>query len=370
MRILLTKLKHIGDALLMTPVICAIRAQFPDAEIVVVVRKGTEGILKGCPAIDRLLTAAAPETHRRSWWNWLEDFKLIMELRSKRFDYAFELGDGDRGRWVCALARANVRSTDEPFRKLFPLWKLVFRSISHYDWARPHRVEKDFFTVGNELKLQGPPSGLCFARELSEESWASEEAGGRCIVFHPATRMPEKLWPEERWIEVGRALRSCGCRIVISVGPSGEEVELGKRIAAGIGPEAFSTRGELNWPQLARLLYVARLFVGVDTAAMHLAAACQCPTVAIFGLTAVVQWRPWQCPNRVVAALAEHEELPAAKVQSDNPIHGISVESVLAAVKELELETGPHRDAASANPLDVANHPVSVPGAHERTATL
>lgn len=364
MRILLTKLKHIGDALLMTPTICAIRAQHPDAEIVVVVRKGTEGILKGCPAIDRLLTAAAPETHRRSAWNWIEDFKLIMELRRKRFDYAFELGDGDRGRWVCALARAKVRSTDEPFRKLFPLWKLVFRSISHYDWARPHRVEKDFFTVGHELKLQGPPPGLCFAREFSTESWASEAAGSGCIVFHPATRMPEKLWPEERWIEVGRALRSRGCRIVISVGPSEEEIALGERIATGIGPEAFSVRGVLSWSQLARLLYTARFFVGVDTAAMHLAAACQCPVVTIFGLTAVVQWRPWQCPNRVLAALAEHEELPAAKVQTDNPIHRISVESVLAAVREIESETGARREVVVSNPVGASERLAPVPESH------
>ena len=345
MRILLTKLKHIGDALLMTPTICAIRAQYPDAEIVVVVRKGTEGILKGCPAIDRLLTAAAPETHRRSMWNWLEDLKLIIELRRKRFDYAFELGDGDRGRWVCALARAKVRSTDEPFRKLVPVWKLVFRSISHYDGARPPRVEKDFFTVSHELKLEGRPPGLCFVRERTAQSWASEAAGNGCIVFHPATRMPEKLWPEERWIEVGRALRSRGCWIVISVGPSEEEIVLGERIATGIGPEAFSTRGILSWAQLACLLYTARFFVGVDTAAMHLAAACQCPTVAIFGLTAVVQWRPWQCPNRVLAALAETEELPAAKVQTDNPILRIPVEAVLASVREIEMETGLHREA-------------------------
>lgn len=349
MRILLTKLKHIGDALLMTPTICAIRAHYPDAEIVVVVRKGTEEILKGCPTIDCLLTAAAPEEQRRSAWNWLEDLKLIMELRRKRFDFAFELGDGDRGRWVCALSRARVRSTNEAITKLFPAWKCVFRSISHFDWSRRHRVEKDFFTVGHLLKLGDAPPRLCFARERSEESWASEAAGSRCIVFHPATRMPEKLWPEERWIEVGRAMRSRGCRIVISVGPSEEEIASGERIAAAIGPEAFSTRGILSWSQLARILYSARFFVGVDTAAMHLAAACQCPTVAIFGLTSVVQWRPWLSLSRVLAGLAETEELPASMVRIDNPIHRISVQAVLAAVREIENETRPRDTRTAAN---------------------
>ena len=71
MRILLTKLKLIGDALLLTPTVHALRERYPEAEIVVVVRKGTEGILAGCTAIDRLLTAAAPEGKRRGRLNWL-----------------------------------------------------------------------------------------------------------------------------------------------------------------------------------------------------------------------------------------------------------------------------------------------------------
>lgn len=336
MRILLTKLKHIGDALLLTPTICAIRTHYPDAEIVVVVRKGTEDILTGCPAIDRLLTAAAPEEHRRSGWNWLEDLKLIRDLRGRRFDYAFELSDGDRGRWLCALSSARIRSTNEAIAKLHPLWKNVFKSISHFDWSYRHRVEKDFFTVAHHLKLGDAPPGLCFKRESAVESWASEAAGCGCIVFHPATRLPEKLWPEERWIEVGKALAAKKSRIAISVGPAEEEIALGERIAAGIGPEAFSTRGTLNWSQLAHLLYGARLFVGVDTAAMHLAAACACPSVAIFGFTSVVQWRPWQSPHRIVAAQAERLELTVANARKDNPIQKVTVAEVLRAIEELD----------------------------------
>lgn len=346
MRILLTKLKLIGDALLMTPTICAIRARYPDAEIVVVVRKGTEGILAGCPAIDRVLTAAAPEEHRRSRWNWIEDLKLILELRRRRFDYAIELSDGDRGRWICALASAKVRSTNHHILKLHPLWKRVFGSISTYEWGYRHRAEKDFFTVSHCLPLGDAPPALCFDRSRTVASWASRQAGEGCVVFHPATRMAEKLWPEDRWIELGRALASRGSRIVISVGPAGAEVALGDRIASGIGPQAFSTRGELGWPELAHLLYAARVFVGVDTAAMHLAAACQCPTVAIFGLTSFLQWKPWMCPSRVLAGLAEMQELRAEMVRHENPIEKVSVESVLSAVDELAKENSQPRESA------------------------
>ena len=62
MRLLFVKLKHIGDSLLLTPTLAAVRAMYPQAEIWVVVREGSQGILSGCPAIDRLLTVAAPES--------------------------------------------------------------------------------------------------------------------------------------------------------------------------------------------------------------------------------------------------------------------------------------------------------------------
>jgi heptosyltransferase-3 len=66
MRILFTKLRHIGDNLLITPIVVATRLKYPDAEIWVAVRRGTEGILAGCPEIDHLVTTARPEEGGRT----------------------------------------------------------------------------------------------------------------------------------------------------------------------------------------------------------------------------------------------------------------------------------------------------------------
>lgn len=76
----------------------AARAQYPNAEIWVVVRKGTEGILAGCPAIDHLLTVAPNENNQRGPESLWRDLRTLMHLRRQHFDYAFELSDGDRGR--------------------------------------------------------------------------------------------------------------------------------------------------------------------------------------------------------------------------------------------------------------------------------
>lgn len=149
----------------------------------------------------------------------------------------------------------KVHCTNESLIKLPRVWKLVFKSVAHFEWRYRHRVEKDFFTVAHALEIGDAPGPMCFARECAAASWASERAGRSCVVFHPATRMVEKSWPEERWIELGRALKDCGAPIVVSVGPAEEEIALGERIATGIGPEAFSTRGTLGWAQLAELLF-------------------------------------------------------------------------------------------------------------------
>ena len=345
MRILLTKLKLIGDALLITPTVLAIRARYPDAEIVVVVRKGTEGILAGCPAIDRLLTAAAPEGKRRGRLNWIDDFRLIIELRKKRFDYAFELSDGDRGRWICALARAKVRSTNAGVLPLNFFWKRVFGRVSTFGWLRMHRVEKDFLTVAHEIDLTGTPP-LCFERARAEASEFAVQAGEKCVVLNPGSRLPEKLWPEERWIAVGRELAKRGCRIVVNTGPAADEIALGGRIADAIGAGAISTKSALTWAQLAHLFYSARLLVTVDTAAMHLAAACQCPTVALFGLVPAGQWRPWRSPSRVLAPLGEWGEIAAEDARHERPIERVTTEDVLAAIAELEAETPEPSEAA------------------------
>ncbi len=339
MRILLTKLKLIGDALLITPTVIAIRERYPDAEIVVVVRKGTEGILAGCTAIDRLLTAAAPEGKRRGRLSWLDGLRLILDLRKTRFDYAFELSDGDRGRWICALARAKVRSTNAGVLPLNFFWRRVFRSVSTFCWLRMHRVEKDFLTVAHELDLPGTPTTLCFGRSRTEASQVSAEAGKKCVVLNPGSRLPEKLWPEDRWIALGRELAKRGNRIVVNTGPAADEIALGSRIADAIGANAISTKSALTWSQLAHLLYSAKLLVTVDTAAMHLAAACQCPTVALFGLVPAGQWRPWKSPSRVLTALGEWGEITAEAARQEKPIELVTTEAVLAAINELEAES-------------------------------
>src|SRR5476651_127530 len=109
MRILLIKPKQIGDSLILTPTITAIKQAHPDAEIWVLLRKGCEGILTGCPDIARILTLAGVEKSDRGQGDLWHQIKVVLRLWTVKFDYVFELGDGHRARLFAMLCRARQR---------------------------------------------------------------------------------------------------------------------------------------------------------------------------------------------------------------------------------------------------------------------
>ena len=293
MRLLFVKLKHIGDALLLTPTLQAVRQKYPRAEITVVVRQGTEGILKGCRAIDQIWLAAAPETSKRSKGGLIQDLSLLMRIRRTKFDYAFELTDGDRGRWLAGMSGAKKRCVNTSFYPLNVWWRLWFNTRSEKEWVRGHRVEKDYYAVSDILPIGAEPPALTFEKTLVVD-WEKARSLSRYIVLHPGTRWKRKRWPLDRWIELGRWIIGKGFDVVVSAGPDSTEVQDAQSIVDQLGHASLSTQGSLSWAQLAGLLWNAKLFVGVDTAAMHLAAGCRVPIVALFGPSSVSQWRPWK----------------------------------------------------------------------------
>jgi len=299
-RVLLVKLKHIGDALLVTPTVMAIRENYPRAEIWVVVRKGTEGILAGCPEIDRLVTVMPVESTGRSFGSFWADIDKWRELRGQRFDYAFELTDGDRGRWLAGMSGARHRCANVSRYPLNFWWRQWFNRISTSEWTNGHRVEKDFQAVSDFLPLAGEIPPLRFSKELAPAPELIADIRD-FAVFHAGTRWLKKRWPKDLWIELGKELLTRVDKIVISSGPDEQERSFANELIAELGADrVISTDGKLNWSGLAGLLYRARLFVGVDTAAMHLAAACQCPLVTIFAYSIVGQWAPWKAPSEVI----------------------------------------------------------------------
>jgi len=346
LRLLFVKLRHIGDALLLTPTLAAVKKAIPRAEIWVVVRRGSEGILAGCPHIDVLRTAMIPEHGAARDAHRGNDAGLLRELRGAHFEHAFELGGGDRGRWLVALSGARGKTTSIAARRFPKFWRFAFNRPSTTRRFGFHEVQRDYIAVKDVLPLPEEIPSLEFC-PAAMKAWTPADGLDDFAVIHAGTRWANKAWLEERWIETGRALLERVSHVVLSSGPDPAERALAARICEALGPAAISTDGQTNWAQLAGLLRRARLFVGVDTAAMHLAAASQCPTVALFGRSKLTEWYPWRVRHRVVRPQQWLGEDPSADRKTDALMRQIPADRVVAACAEVLAGGGVVRPEAS-----------------------
>jgi heptosyltransferase-3 len=335
-KILLIKLKHIGDSLMLTATTRAIHEEYPDAEVTVLVRSGCEGILAGASSIQQVVTSVAPETANRALASHLNEFKMIHQLRRQRFDYIFELTRGDRGRWWALALRGKNKVTYEMSSgRVF--WSRIFDKLIAAPSPFIHAARQDYALVKDFLALkQAEPASLEFLADRADHSFQMTDG---CVLIHPATRWKRKQWPEPRWRELIGLLVGRGERVILSSGPDADEIELCERLCADYTPQqVLFTGGRLSWSQLAGALYRSRLFIGVDTAAMHLAAACGIPTVGLFLPWIAPMWHPWKVLHQCVyadgfptQASAELNELATAV----KAMESISVEQVLRAVDQV-----------------------------------
>ena len=309
--ILVIKLRYIGDVLLATPVLHALRDRFPDARLTMLVNRGTEDILKWNPDVNEVLTVdrGTPAAQLR----------LLGELRRCRFDCVIDLTDGDRSAILARLSGAPVRVGFNEERR----WRgLLYTAVVQTNHLT-HRVERDLEAVralGMEPKAS--PLVLCTSPQDDEEAaklleevgsttrgitsvksvdagesvsrpgLVAASAGPRPLVLlHPGARYWFKAWPAERFAELADSLnKMLGCRVLVGGDASDRGVTEVIRARARSAPTVLAGRTTLL--QLAALLKRCALFIGNDNGPMHIAAAVGTPIVALFGPSNPEEWGP------------------------------------------------------------------------------
>jgi heptosyltransferase-3 len=139
----------------------------------------------------------------------------------------------------------------------------------------------------------------------------------------------------DRWKQVVAGLLTRFPQVVISCGPNPREIAEAAQLCEGFQGKVLSTEGKLSWALLASLLGSASLFVGVDTAAMHLAAAVQCPSVILFGHPPAYQFRPWKCPHRIVRSRDSMVETERYQLPGEQLMQEISLAMVTEAMESM-----------------------------------
>jgi heptosyltransferase-3 len=119
------------------------------------------------------------------------------------------------------------------------------------------------------------------------------------VVLHPGPLNGYKRWPLAYWAQLIEHLIQLKYQVVLSASPAKQDLELNQSILSLLKnndvQSVIDTEGRLNLPQVAKLLNDAELYIGVDTSVTHLAAACEIPTIALFGPTPPTNFGPW--PN-------------------------------------------------------------------------
>jgi ADP-heptose:LPS heptosyltransferase len=288
MRLLVVKLSRLRGALATTAALRALRERQPNLQVTFVTQSGSEPALEGCPAI---VDIVGLESGTAGW-------SLLAHLRRQRFDAAIALGQDAASQRLVAWSGARLKAAAGKV-----VWWLrpYFHQAVDLRGLDPHEAARDHEVLSRVFHFKGELLTMWFASSRMQDHGLFLDER-RFAVIHPGSRHPDRLLEIDKWAAVARGLLASGeiQRVIISAGPDDQEKILAEALAQLIGPEAMSTAGRLRWAQTADLLKKSRIFLGVDSSILQLAAAVGAPVVGVFGSSDYARARPWGTLNRVV----------------------------------------------------------------------
>jgi heptosyltransferase-3 len=314
-RALVTKLRHHGDVLLASPVFATLARAAPHIEIDALVYRETAPMLANHPAIARIHTIDRAAKREGVAAQLRAERALLSDLRARRYDLLIHLTEHPRGLSLAHLLRPRFAVTRERARPS-PLWRSAFTHFYRLPRRTPrHAVDQNLDAlrrIGVQPRIDDKRLVLVPGPEADARADALlHEHGIPPFAFvhaHPGSRWLFKCWTPARTAAFFDRIASDGFPIVVTGAPDQLERDLG---AATIGAAGRETRaqivdltGHLSLPEVAAITARARLFFGVDSAPMHMAAAMGTPALALFGPSGEDEWGPWQVAHRVVTSHA------------------------------------------------------------------
>ncbi|VBD52552.1 lipopolysaccharide core biosynthesis heptosyltransferase [Burkholderia pseudomallei] len=278
--------------LLTTPLVRSLKARWPDAQIDMIVFRGTEGVLEHNPDIRRVITVA-PRARPKE--------RIADALRIwRKYDLACAAISSDRARFYAFFAGRRRIGLVDPGR-LTRLTRFILNGIVLDEHRDVHTVTSNL-SLADALDVprcadvvapgigDDPAARARFDAKLYGTPALSR--GEPYIVLHPYPMFRYKQWHEDGWVDLVRWARSSGFAVALSGGPAQAERDYAARIARAAGEPVLNMTGELSFGESAEMFRHARLFIGPDTGATHVAAACGVPTIALFGPSNPTRWGP------------------------------------------------------------------------------
>ncbi len=288
-KILIFRPDHIGDLLLTTPALYALRQAKPDAHISALVSSWSSPILTGNPDIDDILICNLPWLDRSanpSWWSLLP---IIRQIRSQQFDRILNFR-------IAAKAAAFSRLLGAKERWGFDVLK------SRWAWTHAVPYNPNQHVVDNYMALahaclpahtRNSSVNFRIFPETTDLSSIDEfmHNSPPAVVLGVTSGRPDKSWLPDRWAKIADHIAKDGFRILLNGGPTEETDVL--MVQSLMHHPAENLVGRFSLLQFAGLLKRCAAIITLDSFPMHLAAALGIPTIALFGANSSTLWGPY-----------------------------------------------------------------------------
>ncbi|MCX5752654.1 MAG: glycosyltransferase family 9 protein [Candidatus Krumholzibacteria bacterium] len=337
LRILVTRLRYLGDVILTTPAVAALKERYPEAEIHYATERPYAEILERNPDLAGILRLS-----RNAWMAFGE----IARIRSLRFTACIDLFYNPRSAILLYLSGIPIRAGGS--RKLRGrLYTHRFEVPAETRSAMEHHVAAmGVFDVGRYDSL--PRVYLAreeadAGRELLAQSVGRREAGRRIIAMHPGGTWQAKRWPPGSFARLALLARErIGAHVVVVTGPGEEGIAERVRAEAGSAVRVLPLKPLRT---IAAILASCDAVVANDGGIMHLAVAIGRPTVAVFGPTEPDIWFPYEGKGPFALVSRRMDCAPCHKHRCESPecLESIAPEQALGRIEEVLAWKGPVR---------------------------
>ncbi len=287
-RVLVIRLRSIGDTVLATPSLSALKRFLPHAEIDILLEDWVAPLLEGSPDVDNVITMERGSVASRA--------RTARQLRAKHYNVVYNLHGGTTATLITRATGATNRVGYDTYQYSWLHNQQSPSSSSLWGRDKTHSAEQQLALLGwtGVPVSDRPPARLAVteaaANRIAERLHAHELEDAPFVVIHPAAAFDTKQWAASNFARVADDLSAQGLAVVaLSAANQLPVVEsLTRDSSAKILPLT-----DLSLPEVTALLARARLFVGNDSGIAHMAAAVETPSVVVFGSSNTAHWQPW-----------------------------------------------------------------------------
>ncbi len=295
-KVLVVRLRSIGDTVLSTPSLIALRRFLPDAQIDILLEDWVAPVLDGFEAVDTVLSVSKDTKAR---------VQIARKLRREKYDVAFNLHGGTTATFLIRASSAKHRVGYKSYQYSFLYNHLLSSTEDFWQKEKTHSAEQQLALLGfvGVPVSDKPKSQLTVSKEDGDDIESFLHVHGvkesdELALIHPAAAFESKQWSNENFAKIIDLFASKNILPIIITSPNEKDLidKINEKTSS-----FFHGFCDLSLQEVTALAKRAKIFIGNDSGIAHIAAAVQTSTVVIFGSSNRDNWRPWtDAPNEIV----------------------------------------------------------------------